>query len=137
MILSFERGLFFMTEVKNVMVCVTQQKTCERLITAGHEKIKKGKDNLYIINVVNEKDSFLHHSNESQALEYLFTVSRDAGADLTVIRAKDIIGAMADFAHENEITHVILGASPDGDIVNHPVARRLKKLVPSAEYTIV
>lgn len=126
-----------MTEVKNVMVCVTQQKTCERLITAGHEKVEEGKDNLFIINVVSENDSFLQHSNEAQALEYLFTVSRDAGADLTVVRAKNIIGAMADFAYENEITHIILGASPDGDIINHPVARRLKKLVPNAEYIIV
>ena len=119
------------------MVCVTQQKTCERLIMTGYKKIEKEEDNLFVINVVNENDSFLHNSNEGEALEYLFAVSKKSGADLTVIRAKDVIGAIGDFAKKNKITHVILGESPNKDIDNHPIAKKLKKIIPSLEYIIV
>ncbi|AFS78935.1 universal stress protein domain-containing protein [Gottschalkia acidurici 9a] len=126
-----------MNKLKNIMVCVTQQKTCERLITTGYKKIEQEKDNLFVIHVVNENDSFLHNSNEGEALEYLFAVSKKAGADLTVIRAKDVIGAIGDFAKKNEITHVILGESPNKDTDNHPIAKRLKKIIPNSEYIIV
>ncbi len=127
-----------MSKLKNVMVCVTQQKNCERLIMAGYEKIMNEKDQLFVINVVSENDSFLQSYNDGEALEYLFRISRDAGADLTVIRAKDVIGAMGEFAKKNKITHVVLGASPHGGGVDeHPVAKRLKEIVPNCEYIIV
>ena len=46
---------------KNIMVCVTQQKTCERLIHTGYNMTNEN-DNLYIIHVVNENDKFLFNS---------------------------------------------------------------------------
>lgn len=127
-----------MSKLKNIMVCVTQQKNCERLIMKGYEKVTKEKDKLFVLNVVNENDTFLHTTNDGEALEYLFGVSSDAGANLTVIRAKDVIEAMGEFAKENKITHVVLGASPHGGgIDNHPVAKRLKEVVPKCEFIIV
>lgn len=127
-----------MSKLKNVMVCVTQQKNCERLIMAGYERITKDKDNLFVINVVNEKDNFLHTSTDGEALEYLFGVSSTVGASLTVIRAKDVIAAMGEFAKENKITHIVLGASPHGGGEDdHPIAKRLKDIVPKSEFIIV
>ena len=127
-----------MSKIKNIMVCVTQQKNCERLIMTGYEKISRAKDKLFVLNVVNENDTFLHTTNDGEALEYLFGVSSEAGANLTVIRAKDVIGAMSEFAKNNKITHVVLGVSPHGGgIDNHPVAKRLKEAVPKCEFIIV
>ena len=127
-----------MNKLRNIMVCVTQQKNCERLILAGYEKITKESDSLFVINVVSEKDSFLQSSNDGDALEYLFGVSSEVGANLTVIRAKDIIGAMGEFAKKNEITHIVLGASPHGGGEDdHPVAKKLKDIVPNSEFIIV
>lgn len=122
---------------RNVMVCVTQQKTCERLIMSGYAK--KGKDGkINILNVVNEDENFLYKTNEADALEYLFQVSKKAGADLMVIRAEDIIAAMADFAKENGVTHIVLGASPQsGDEETHPIVKKLKKYLKDVEYIIV
>lgn len=126
-----------MSELKNIMVCVTQQKTCERLITAGYKKITNDKDKLFIVNVVNQEDTFLNTSNDGDALEYLFGVSTEAGADLTVIRSENVIGSMCNFAKEHKITHVVLGASPHGGgIDDHPVARKLKETVPESEFII-
>lgn len=122
---------------KNVMVCVTQQKTCERLIMSGYTK--KGKDGqLHVINVVNENQNFLDKVDEADALEYLFQVSKRAGADLMVIRAEDVIKAMADFAKGEKVTHIVLGASPQsGDEETHPIAKKLKKYLKDVEYIIV
>ncbi len=45
-------------EKSKVMVCVTQQKTCERLILEGHKLIKSEEDKLYVIHVVSERENF-------------------------------------------------------------------------------
>lgn len=118
---------------KNVMVCVTQQKNCERLILSGYSMINKDKDRLYVIHVVNEKENFLESQNDGEALEYLFNVSKKVGADLTVLRSKDIVKTMAEFAKRNDITHILMGPSPDIDAadsqnINYKLRRALDKV---------
>jgi K+-sensing histidine kinase KdpD len=127
-----------MRQNKNVMVCVTQQKTCERLIMGGYKEINSDKDKLFVIHVVNEKDKFLNNSSDGEALEYLFGVSKKVGADLTVIRSKDVVKAIADFAIKNKITHIVMGTSPDGNgIENHSIAMKLKKKLRRVDFLII
>ncbi|EOD00504.1 universal stress protein [Caldisalinibacter kiritimatiensis] len=127
-----------MSESRNVMVCVTQQKTCERLIKRGYNELKTDKDKLYVIHVVNEKDKFLENWSDEEALEYLFSVSKKVGADLTVLRSKDIVKAIADFAIKNKISHIVMGVSPDGKgIENHSLAMKLNKKLPEADFLII
>ncbi len=122
---------------KNIMVCVTQQKTCERLIKDGYDMIDKNHDNLYVIHVVNENDNFLNNSNDGEALEYLFGVSKKVGADLTVLRSKNVIKAIEDFANKNDITSIVMGVSPNGaGLENHSIAMKLKKRLPMVEFVI-
>lgn len=122
---------------KNIMVCVTQQKTCERLIMEGHNEKEEG-DNLFVIHVVNEKDNFLYNLNDGEALEYLFEVSKKVGAELTVIRSKDKIKAISDFALKHNITHIIMGSPPNGqNIENNSITLALEKLLPHAKFKIV
>ncbi|MBS4537143.1 universal stress protein UspA [Clostridium sp. D2Q-11] len=125
-------------KTKKVMVCVTQQKTCERLIENGYKEIDNDQQELYVIHVVNEKDTFLYENNDGDALEYLFRVSKKVGADLTVIRSKDVIKAMVDFAKDKGITNIIMGSSPEGqDIQNHSIALKLKKHLPGRQFLII
>ncbi|WP_077368027.1 universal stress protein UspA [Anaerosalibacter sp. Marseille-P3206] len=123
---------------KNVMVCVTQQKTCERLIVSGYSMLNQNTDKLFVIHVVNEKDNFLNNDSDGEALEYLFNVSKKVGADLTVLRSKDVINAMEEFAKKNDITHILMGASPDADIMeNQNITLRLKKNLSKVEFIIL
>lgn len=123
---------------KNVMVCVTQQKTCERLILNGYSMINKNIDKLFVIHVVNEKDNFLNNDSDGEALEYLFNVSKKVGADLTVLRSKDVINTIYEFAKKNKITHILMGDSPDEDkIENQNITLKLKKLLPNVEFIIL
>ena len=120
------------------MVCVTQQKTCERLIVSGYSMLNKNIDKLFVIHVVNEKDNFLNNDSDGEALEYLFNVSKKVGADLTVLRSKDVINAMEEFAKKNDITHILMGASPDADgIENQNITLKLKKALPNIEFIIL
>lgn len=98
---------------KNIMVCVTQQKTCKRLIIGGSELVERPDDNLYVIHVVNEKEKFLEYADDGEALEHLFEVSKEVGANLTVVKSKDVSGAIIKFAKKNEITHIVMGHPVD------------------------
>lgn len=97
----------------NIMVCVTQQKNSERLILTGAELKKNEDDKIFVIHVVTENQSFLNQDNDGEALEYLFRVSQNVGADLTVLRSKDAFDAMLEFAIENDITDIVIGKSPE------------------------
>lgn len=98
-------------ETKNILVCVTQQRTCERLINEAYELLKKYKGNLYIINVVKNDVNFLDSKTESEALEYLFSISKSIGANLAVLKSDDIPGTIARYTDENHIHCIFLGKS--------------------------
>lgn len=99
-------------DTKNILVCVTQQKTCERLIMQAHELIGQYKGRLFIINVVGNDVNFLDSARESEALEYLFGISKSIGANLAVLKSDNITGTIAEYAAENKINCIILGQSP-------------------------
>ena len=124
-------------EKTNVMVCVTQQKTCERLISNG-AKLSKMKDgNLYVVNVVNENEKFLEYANDGEALEYLFQVSKDVGADLTVLRSNNISQTMIDFAKDNNITHMVLGTTPNNKSNESNFSLKLQGSLPNVEFIVI
>lgn len=60
----------------DIMVCVTQQKTCERLIKKGVQLKEKYSSNIYVIHVAKEGTDILGDKNEGNALEYLFDISK-------------------------------------------------------------
>lgn len=99
-----------MSIYQNVLVCVTKQKTCERLIEAA-SKLKSVDGNLRVLHVAKNSWNILDNSRESEALEYLFKVSKEYDADMTMLRADNISKTIADFAKKNEIDLVVLGQS--------------------------
>ena len=70
--------------MNNIMVCVTKQKTCQRLIDYGKKLKKSDDDQLFVIHIAKSDDSFLDKSGEGEALEFLDEQARDAGASVTV-----------------------------------------------------
>ncbi|KMT20864.1 hypothetical protein [Clostridium cylindrosporum] len=96
----------------NIMVCVTQQKTCERLISNGSRLKESFGSELYVIHVVKDGDNFLYDDKEPDALQYLFNISKEAGAELTVLRSDDVVETLKTFAKEKSIGHIVLGEPP-------------------------
>ncbi len=122
---------------KRIMVCVTQQKSCERLIDFGVRLVTNDADELHVIHVVKENWKYFGHLEEKDALDYLFEASKAKHAMLTVIKAKDIEKALSDFASSNKITDVIMGESFEGSEQQNMINRLQEKMQTPVKFLIV
>ncbi len=114
---------------KDIMVCVTQQKSCERLIKRGAEIRDTIKGELHVIHVVKEGWKYFGKLKESDALEFLFDRAKAYGADLTVVKAPDIEETLSTFVEKNNIKVIVMGESKEKSEQQNMIRRLKKKLV--------
>lgn len=119
---------------KGIMVCVTGQRACERLIFRGADH-KAEHDRLYIVHCVQTGHNFMNTVNEADAIEYLFTASRLVGAEMTILREDDVLNALVSFANEHEIDLIVLGESPENG--SDSFVARFGMRMPNAEFDVV
>ena len=115
---------------KNIMVCVTQQKTCDRLINYGFQLLEETKGELYIIHVAHYEFKFLGNTEEGEALDYLYEKALEYGANLTVVRSNHVLDTLIDLVEKNKIGHLVLGQSGesnDGNNMGSMLEERLSK----------
>ena len=120
----------------NIMVCVTKQRTCQRLIKYGQQIMQEG-DTLHVIHIAGSDYNFLGDSEENKALEYLYESAREAGADLTVFKSDDVFGAMCDLVAQNQISKLVVGTAPEADVKSGFLARLESKLNGRAQLVMV
>ncbi|MGE4283031.1 MAG: universal stress protein UspA [Clostridia bacterium] len=125
-----------MKKNSKVMVCVTRQKTCERLIKIGSKIVRDEKGDLFIIHVTKEGTNFLNNPREGEALEYLFQIARDIGAEMTVTHSNNVMNTLVEFAKRNEITTIVLGESPRSKSDNN-ILLQLEQMLPTINFKIV
>ncbi len=123
--------------MNNIMVCVTKQKTCERLINYGKAHRASEEDQLFVIHVAEDTGHFLGNSQEGDALEFLYEKAREAGATLTVEKSGDVIGTLVEIVDRHGITEVIAGQSGDPDDADSFIHRFEKRLSGKARLTVV
>lgn len=124
--------------MENVMVCVTQQKTCERLIKYGHSITNTGSGSeFFIIHVAHYEFKFLGTSRESEALEYLYQKALEYNANLTVIRSGNVLETLVDFVMKNRISKIVLGASGEMKNENNLVNQLRERLAEKAEILVI
>ncbi len=122
-------------EKRIVMVCVTRQRTCARLVERG-EIIARERDlPLHIVHAVRTGENFLGNAIEGEALEYLFTAAQLAGGSLAMLRADDVEGTLEVYAKAHEASVLVLGASPDPSGDNF--VSRLERRLPGIQVEIV
>lgn len=119
----------------NILVCVTQQKTCERLIKKALEFSKEG-DSIFIIHVAKDSWSFLDNEKEGEALEYLFGIAKSVGANLTVLRSDKIVETIVDYTRDNKIDLLVMGDSK-GDHSENYFYKSLKASLDNVEIHVV
>lgn len=120
--------------MKNIMVCVTVQKTCERLIRRGCRERSAPEDELHVVNVSRSGDKLLGARSDQEALEYLYVASREAGASMTVLRSEQVLPALEKYIQEQKISLLIMG-TPGRDKPN-PIYEQLVKDFPKLEIII-
>lgn len=92
---------------RHTVVCVTNQFHCERLIRAGRLIADLSKTSLLVINVSSPNLS----ENDAKALEYLFQVSKENGAEMTVLYSDEPMRQLAKFIKENKAVNVVTGVA--------------------------
>lgn len=98
----------------NVLVCVTVQKECERLILAGKRLADNGGIGLQVLHVAQPDASLLGNPDAQEALNALYALSRQAGAEMTLLYNADVRAAIVDFAHQVNAVCVVVGSDKQG-----------------------
>ncbi|MGI6622922.1 MAG: universal stress protein [Clostridiaceae bacterium] len=122
-----------MSAYDSILVCVTRQKACERLIRAAAE-LKKEDGTLYVIHVTKDSWNFVDNARDGEALEYLFSLSKSYGADLTILNSDRIPETIAQFAEHYGIQLIVIGEGPDGSVDSFK--NRLSALLDETEIQI-
>lgn len=125
-----------MERSQNVLICVTRQRSCERLIRVGYERSKTSGGKPYVIHVAPLGENFLGNPKEGEALDYLFDISKQVGAEMTVLRSNEVVEVLSNFSQKHNIGIIILGESPSAqgksDIID-----KLRKKLTDVEFIVV
>lgn len=97
----------------HIMVCVTRQKTCERLIRQGAAMADSLGVGLIVVHVVCPDQFVLGNDDEAEALEFLFRLTNDYGAEMHMLRCENAIDGLVDAAEKRGVKLMIVGASPE------------------------
>lgn len=96
----------------SVLACVTGQYDCDRIIkTAAH--IADDCDcELRVLSVLKPTNDY---TNVSDQIEYLYLVSKEAGADMTVLFDNNASKAVSEFVKQNNVQRIVTGMHDGGD----------------------
>ena len=114
----------------SILVCVTGQKSCERLIRRGAELAEAAGVMLNVLHVVRTDGSVLGFVNEPEALEYLLRVSVENDASMYVRRSDNVAEAIETASRNEQVSVIVMGMSPGkkGTTLLDEVARRLPQV---------
>jgi K+-sensing histidine kinase KdpD len=119
------------------MVCVTQQKTCDRLIKYGRELLGDESGELLVIHVADNRGSFLGSSREGEALDYLYEKAKEYGASLTVLKSDDVLKTLTEQAKKNRADIVVMGESREGPAPSNMVAKLEEQLTEGTRLLVI
>lgn len=123
-----------MEKTSSIMVLVTMQRMCARLIRKGADMALKKACPLKVVHVAAMNSLPANESAiNAQVLDYLYALAGEAGAEMCVISSEVPVAAMADYAQENAVCQIVLG---DGERA-HGIAETLSELLPGVEIMIV
>ena len=123
-----------MKRAQNVLICVTRQKSCERLIRMGYNESKKTGGKPYVIHVAPIGRIF-GQSQGREALDYLFDISKQVGAQMTVLRSNEVVEVLTDFSKKHGIGIMVLGESPSPKGEN--IVKQLNKKLDKVQFIVV
>ena len=101
---------------RRVMVGVTSQRKCERLISSGKELLG-GVGELSIIHISESKFSQLgnEHEGEGEILDYLYESAIQHETNLIIIRSGDVASTIENLVVKNKVDCFIIGESGESD----------------------
>ena len=120
--------------MENIMVCVTGQMQCKRLLSYALDLQKDKEQEVYLVHVsVTENKNF---TDSMDALEYLYDQAVKNGASLSVLKPKTtILDTIVDFIKKNHVVSVVMGETREA-ISENSMIERLKKKAKESDMEI-
>lgn len=94
------------------VVCVTDQRNCDRIIRAGRVLADFTDTELAVINCASPSQQ-----QDPGSIEYLFEVSRSNGAEMSVFYQQDSARAIIRYIKEHKVANVLTGLPGDENSV--------------------
>ncbi len=117
-----------------VLVLVTLQRACARLIRSGGDMALKQHRPLHVLHVsVADGERESTRALDSQALDYLYALSGEAGAEMTVLNAEVAVTAIAEFTKTVGARQIVMGSGES----SCGMAETLSELLPGVQVMII
>jgi K+-sensing histidine kinase KdpD len=97
-------------DVSMVLVCVTDQESCGRLIEAGRQLADLADMSLKVICVRPHRMESWFGSDE---VEFLFNRSKQLDAEMIIVFHDYAVEAVAEYIRSNDIHYIIVGTPPE------------------------
>ena len=116
-----------------LLVLVTLQRACARLIRQGADMALKQHCPLHVLHVVVKRETLTQEPVlDAQTLDYLYALSGEAGAQMTVLTADVALTAIAEFASQQHVKQIIMGGGEQAS----GLAESLSELLPGVQVMI-
>src|SRR5271170_888850 len=97
---------------EKVMVCLSPRPGAERLLRVGSRIAGRLATNWYAVRVESPDDDARHgDAEEYQRMEEYQRLARELGAQVVVLKDKNVADALIEFAQQESISHVVFGQS--------------------------
>jgi len=96
------------------LVCATAQRSCQRLIHRGAEIARRHQTPLLVLSVSGSGPNVLSNPEAAGAMNVLYAVSSEVGAEMTMLTASNAKQAIAAFMRERNVKHLVLGQGKGG-----------------------
>lgn len=94
---------------EKILVAIPSRENAASVIRAGSRIANRSNAKWYVVHV--EPTAFTPSSEAESTLNKLFKLSRDLGANVIQLRGKDVAASVLQFAKEEGITQIVIGAT--------------------------
>ena len=118
-----------------VLVCVTGQKSCERLIVVGAQNAQRLGAELTVLHVAKNGAQMMGNLGEAEALEFLYQKAKEYGGDMAVVRADDVLSALEKQAKRLNAALIVTGRA--AGYSGHDLLDDLQARLPGVPFRII
>ena len=116
-----------------ILVCVTDQPQCARLIRRGRELAQDGQ--LLVLHVRTRQKTLMGSTDITAVLNQLYADAREADAEMEIISSPEVEKTITSYARTQQVSGIVIGTSPrDG---RPPMSERLQELLPGVQIETV
>ena len=115
---------------KQVLICVTRQKACEKLIKAGVALAQERGEAVTVVHVARPGENLLGNPMEGEALEYLFTIAKKYDVPMQMLRSDKVAKTLTQYARENHVDCMVIGSAGDP----RSLVQEIQREIPGMEF---